>query len=250
MTQEQRVAAAVKPPAAAVKAAELPAGSAPSAPAARSGPSAADIARQVRTQRARRLMRMLALWVGLPTLAGILFYGFLARPEYESVATIVLTSSDSAADAQAVILREHMLSRDALAGLDHGVGFSEHYQQGGLFSGLPKHAGSESRFAFFLSHVDARYEPHGRVFTVRVRAFSGADAQRFATAWMDQGMKFLGSAVATAPQRFVVAARPSRPNEAEYPRRARGMLTVFLSSLALFGIGSLLIAAIREHAQF
>jgi len=42
---------------------------------------------------------------------------------------------------------------------------------------------------------------------------------------------------------------PSVPDEATHPRRLMGIFTVFLVTLTAFGIGSLLLAAIREHAR-
>jgi len=42
---------------------------------------------------------------------------------------------------------------------------------------------------------------------------------------------------------------PSVPDEATHPERLMGILTVFLVTLATFGIGSLLLAAIREHSR-
>lgn len=44
-------------------------------------------------------------------------------------------------------------------------------------------------------------------------------------------------------------ATPSLADEARYPRRYLGTLTVFLGCLLAFGIGSLLIATIKEHAR-
>ena len=44
-------------------------------------------------------------------------------------------------------------------------------------------------------------------------------------------------------------ASPSLPDEALYPKRFLGVLTVFLVCLAIFGIGSLLIAAVKEHVR-
>jgi capsular polysaccharide transport system permease protein len=44
-------------------------------------------------------------------------------------------------------------------------------------------------------------------------------------------------------------ATPSMADEARYPRRYLGTLTVFLGSLLAFAIGSLLIATIKEHAR-
>ena len=42
---------------------------------------------------------------------------------------------------------------------------------------------------------------------------------------------------------------PSVPDEATHPERLMGILTVFLVTLATFGIGCLLLAAIREHSR-
>ena len=44
-------------------------------------------------------------------------------------------------------------------------------------------------------------------------------------------------------------ASPSKPDEATYPRRVRSVLTVFVVSFLLMGIGALLSAAVREHAR-
>ncbi len=44
-------------------------------------------------------------------------------------------------------------------------------------------------------------------------------------------------------------ATPSKPDESTYPRRFVGVLTVFVVSFLLMGIGTLLSAAVREHAR-
>lgn len=49
---------------------------------------------------------------------------------------------------------------------------------------------------------------------------------------------------------LVVVAEPSRPDDATHPRRAYAIVTVFFAALALFGIGKLLVSAVREHGQF
>ncbi len=50
--------------------------------------------------------------------------------------------------------------------------------------------------------------------------------------------------------RLVTMSEPSEPDLAVYPKRIYGVLTAFFSAFALFGIGNLLVAAVREHAQF
>jgi capsular polysaccharide transport system permease protein len=42
---------------------------------------------------------------------------------------------------------------------------------------------------------------------------------------------------------------PSKPDEATHPKRIMSILTVLFASMLAFGIGSLLLAAIREHAR-
>jgi len=48
---------------------------------------------------------------------------------------------------------------------------------------------------------------------------------------------------------LVTIASPSRPDMATQPRRFLGILTVFVISLLVAGIGSLLVASVREHAR-
>lgn len=44
-------------------------------------------------------------------------------------------------------------------------------------------------------------------------------------------------------------ASPSKPDESTYPRRLLGVLTVFVVSFLVMGIGTLIAAAVREHAR-
>jgi|GEM_PF-6301300 len=213
--------------------------------------SAAEVARQMRHKKARQLARNLALWVGLPTMLSILYFGVVARSQYESSATIVLGGASPV--HQAVILREYTLSRDMLRRLEKEHGFSAHFQDNGDFlSRLRKKAGSEKRFVYFKDHVRVDYDQTSQVMTMNARGFSPAAAKKFANAMLSISTEFLSKnlpAGQTDPG-FVVVSRPDAPTDSTYPRRFYGMLSTFFASLALFGIGSLLIAAIREHAHF
>lgn len=48
---------------------------------------------------------------------------------------------------------------------------------------------------------------------------------------------------------LAVIATPSSPDQSTYPHRVRSILTAFLLSFLLMGVGSLVSAAIREHAR-
>lgn len=58
-------------------------------------------------------------------------------------------------------------------------------------------------------------------------------------------------AEASRLRRYLIpVAEPSRPDQATYPRRLWNVGTVFATALALAGVISLLIGAVREHAKF
>jgi capsule polysaccharide export protein KpsE/RkpR len=203
-----------------------------------------EIARAARHRKAQRLLRNLLLWVGIPTFTGIIYFGLLASNQYESFATLSVPAAHSP------VLREFMLSRDMLSALDAQVQFSKHYQNANdPFAGLAADAGSEDRYHGFLEKVDVRVEQSG-MLRLKVRAFAGKEAQRFASQMIAQLEGFWAEKKLDAGARVVVVSQPSYASQPTYPRRAYGMLTVGLVSLALFAIGSLLVAAAREHAQF
>jgi capsule polysaccharide export protein KpsE/RkpR len=210
--------------------------------------TAAEVARQMRHKKARRLARNLALWVGLPTLLSIIYFGLIARNQYESSSTVVLGGANPL--HQAVILREYTLSRDMLRRLEKEHAFSRHYQENGDFlSKLRKKAGSEKRFAYFKDHVRVDYDQLSNVMSIRAQAFNPEAAQKFASALLAISNEFLARN-AGADTGVVVVSRPESPSDSTYPRRFYGVISVFFASLALFGIGSLLIASVREHAHF
>jgi capsule polysaccharide export protein KpsE/RkpR len=223
-----------------------PAASAPveSASGSTSVSSAVEIARAARARRARKLVRNLVLWVGLPTLLGVLYFGVLAVDQYESFSVLSVPA------AQGPMLREYLLSRDMLAKLEQEERFSQHYAGGGdLLAGLAPNAGSEQRYRSFLRNIDVNVEEAG-IFRLKVRALSGKHAARFGQRMVSELANFLALQQADPSTKLVVVSVPSEPSEPTYPQRGYGMLTVLLVSAALYAIGSLLVAAAREHAQF
>jgi len=60
----------------------------------------------------------------------------------------------------------------------------------------------------------------------------------------------LARADAARQHRYIaIIASPSKPDESTYPHRLRSVLTAFVLSFLLLGVGSLLTAAVREHAR-
>ena len=206
--------------------------------------SAVEIAREARARRARKLLRNLAIWVGAPTLLSILYFGVLAVDQYESFTVLSVPATHAA------VLSEFAQSRDILGKLEAEAKFSQHYiGVNDAFAGLARAAGSEKRFAFFRDKIEVRVEEAG-IFRLKVRALSGQDAARFATIMVSAISAFLDAHRSESGARVVIVSAPSAPSEPTYPQRAYGVLTTFLVSAALYAIGSLLVAAAREHAQF
>ena len=210
--------------------------------------TAAEKARQMRHKRARRLARNLAVWVGLPTLLAVLYFGAIAKNQYESSATVVLGGANPL--HQAVILREYTLSRDMLRRMEKEHAFSQHYKDNGDFlAKLRERAGSEKLFAYFKDHVRVDYDQLSQVVIIHARAFTPDAAQKFAKALLGLSTEFLREKAANNAG-LVVVSEPHAPSDSTQPRRIYGIVSVFFASLALFGIGSLLIASVREHAHF
>jgi capsular polysaccharide transport system permease protein len=83
--------------------------------------------------------------------------------------------------------------------------------------------------------------------------FEGAMVEKeFAQKAYESAMATLEMARADADRqhRYVaVIAAPSKPDESTYPHRVRSVLTAFVASFLLWGVFSLMIAAVREHAR-
>jgi len=76
--------------------------------------------------------------------------------------------------------------------------------------------------------------------------------KEFAEAAYTSGLAALETARVDAARQhryLAVVSATSMPDESTHPKRALGVLTAFMLSFLLMGIGSLLIASVREHAR-
>ncbi len=149
---------------------------------------------ELRAARRRTLQRRYGIWVGIPTLLAIIYYLLIATPQYDSILTIAVESSEgrineaagkvpnagNARDAR--LLREAMRSAPALAALDHDSAFRTHYREhGDWMNRLANDAGADATLSYFRDKVAVTQETGTSLSTVRVRAFSGAAAHDLAT---------------------------------------------------------------------
>lgn len=155
--------------------------------------------KEIRSKRIRRLVRRMLIGVALPTLLGIIYYGFWAAPQYDSVSLVSVQSAKDGKvvtakrDAQAV--KEYVLSRAVLRELNDNHGWQPHYggDQGDLWSRLPSDAGEDTRYQYYLDKVSVEYLDESGSLELRVRAFSSEAAQTFSKAILSSAEKMLAS---------------------------------------------------------
>lgn len=157
--------------------------------------------KSLRALRISPLLRRLLLWVGLPTLAAVLYFGMLAADMYQSESKYTIQGSDSRSgamdsligllptgggmsehDARAV--QEYILSRDVLSRLDREEGFIRHHQDPAIdwVARIPVDATFEDAYHYYERLVDVRHDSQSGVSTLTVLATTAEDAQRFAHA--------------------------------------------------------------------
>ena len=153
-------------------------------------------AKQIRKARAKRLILLLVLWVGIPTLLSIGYYGLWATPQYESVSVFSVHSGENANGLEtlamiiptsnpsrdASIVAEYVSSRSMLDVLIRDHRFLEHYvnPDADWHSRLSSQASSEEIYDYYLDKIEISQASQSGSLTLRVRAYSAKEAQRFA----------------------------------------------------------------------
>lgn len=300
--------------------------------AVRAGASSKDI----RQARVKRLLRRIAVWVVIPTLLGIVYYGCIAAPQYDSVALIRVQAKGAgkarATETDTMLVKEFTESRGMLEHLIREQSFDKHYQEGGDFvSSAASGASTEELYSYFREKIIVQYRSDSKSLKISVRAFSADAANTFleeilkaaetmtnmtdapardarirlALEQVSSAAEALSSAqtdlsalipaetvdgASPSPSKefqaeletvrykrdvarivyqkalaaqakvnadlvreqlyIAIVSPPSKPSGSAHPRRAWGILTVFVLSFVFMGVFSMLGAAFREHARF
>ncbi|MCP4449430.1 MAG: hypothetical protein GY811_29465 [Myxococcales bacterium] len=143
--------------------------------------------KEIRGARVRRMLRRFAVWVVAPTLLGIVYYGFIAAPQYDSVGVIRVQSKgggkSNAKQVDSMLVKEYAESRTMLEYLVASHELKNHYEKGGDFaSRLSSGASSEDLYDYFREKVTLEYQSESGSLRLTVRAFSGEVAQQLADA--------------------------------------------------------------------
>ncbi len=140
------------------------------------------------------------LMVILPTIVGLLYFVFVASPQYMSEfrfsvrptdgATLSTSSSSSVAADTALamsnsyIVADYALSRDAVEALEKSVGLRDIYSRDGTdrFSRLTEDVSLERLVDYWRKRVSTSYDIMTGINTIEVTAFSPQDALKISTA--------------------------------------------------------------------
>lgn len=143
--------------------------------------------------------RWAILFVGLPTLTAVIYYGLIASPVYVSqssfvikspgqkssptlsLANLVQTSGLSAGQEQTKEVVQYIQSRNALKDLQASIDMRDRFSRGGIdflsrFPGLFGERSFESLYKYYGSMVSSGVDPESGLAVVEVHAFDPGDA--------------------------------------------------------------------------
>jgi len=141
--------------------------------------------------------RLFWLTVVLPTLAAIVYFGFIAADVYISESRFVVRSPErqtasplgmllkgtgfTRSQDDSYTVQDFMLSRDALRALDEKLKLRAAFSKGDIFSrfpGLDWDDSFENMHRYYKKMVSVQFDPVSSIATLTVRAFSAEEAQK------------------------------------------------------------------------
>jgi len=150
-----------------------------------------------RLRQSWRAHHLFWLTVVLPTIAAILYFGFIAADIYTSESRFVVRSPErQTASPLGMLLKgtgftrsqddsytvhDFILSRDALRVLDENLKLREAFNKGDIFSrfpGLDRDDSFEDMHRYYQKMVSVRFDPVSSIATLTVRAFDADEAQK------------------------------------------------------------------------
>jgi capsular polysaccharide transport system permease protein len=204
--------------------------------------------------------RWLALFVGLPTLLAIVYYGLIASPIYVShssfvikspsqkptpslsLANIVQTAGLSVGKEQTQEVLQYIRSRDALKDLEKQTDIRAKYSNRGadFLSRFPApfHAASfENLHRYYGSMIGADLDPESGLAIVEVRAFTPEDAHEVNARLLDLSEALVNRLNQRAEGRAIAEARQRVLQAEERVRNARIELAEFRNQQELIDPG-------------
>jgi capsular polysaccharide transport system permease protein len=150
--------------------------------------------------------RLLWLTVVLPTLAAIVYFGFIASDIYISESRFVVRSPErqtasplgmllkgtgfTRSQDDSYTVQDFILSRDALRALDEKLDLRAAFNKGDMFSrfpGLDWDGSFENMHRYYQRMVGVQLDPVSSIATVTVRAFNADEAQKINRRLLEMG---------------------------------------------------------------
>ena len=197
-----------------------------------------------------RKHRWLALFVGVPTLLAIIYYGLIASPVYVShssfvikipgqktaptvsLANLVQASGLSAGQEQTKEVLQYVRSRNALKDLQGKVDAQAMYSERGadFLSRFPRpffDASFENFYRYYGSMVGADLDPESGLAVLQVRAFTPQDALRINSKLLDLSEVLVNRLNQRAEDRAIAEAQRRVGQAEDRLRNARVSLSAF-----------------------
>lgn len=200
--------------------------------------------------------RWMALFVGLPTLLAIIYYGLIASPVYVSqssfvikspgqkatpsvsLANLVQASGFSAGQEQTKEVLQYIRSRNALQDLQEKVDVRRMFSERGadFLSRFPRpfyEPTFENLYRYYGSMVGADLDTDSGLAVVQVRAFTPHDAQRINNVLLNLSEQLVNRLNERIERRAIAEAQRRVDDAEERVRNARVALSAFRNSQEL-----------------
>jgi capsular polysaccharide transport system permease protein len=194
--------------------------------------------------------RWMALFIGLPTLLAVIYYGFIAAPIYVSqssfvikapgqkttptlsLANLVQTSGLSAGTEQTKEILQYLRSRNALKDLDARLNVRRIYSERGadFLSRFPKPFRAdtfENLYRYYNSMVGADLDPDSNLAVLQVKAFRPEDAVAINSRLLDQSELLVNRLNQRAETRAITEAERRVSQAEDRLRNARVALSAY-----------------------
>lgn len=199
--------------------------------------------------------RLFLISVALPTLAAVIYFGFVASDVYISESRFVVRSPQRQSDSplgsllagsgferstdDSYSVLDFVQSRDALKQIEAGLKVREHFSHHGVdllsrFPGIAFDDGFEAFHQYFIEHVTATYDSTSSITTLEVRAYSAEMSRAINETMLQMAEQLLNNLNARSRQDLIDAAR-LEVNAAEEKAKAASLaLAQYRSSRGVF----------------
>ncbi len=196
-------------------------------------------------RRSRWLLAKFLLWVGIPTLLGGIYLGFVATDLFQSESRYVIQTANGAtsisldsilgelpgngSDRDALAVRDYILSRDVLRRLDREHGFIAHFRNAEVdwFTRIGPDESFEDIYKYYLTKVGVQYDNQSGVSILTVKALSADKAAEFASAILRYGEEMVNRLSERARRdRMAFARKEVADSEARLARARNAILSL------------------------